>query len=284
MRTIRLTTIRYLIVDWERSNFSISQCLFSGSSSQQIVTIRSMNATSNNTVPPSNSDGASTQNSSISSGAIAGIVVGIIVPVALLVVGLALFLMRKRRKKTYTDTAELPVPSSNRPAEHITRFFGRKELGDTGQYSRGHELEGKQSPLPELGSGSMPEKVYAELDANGPGAPGLKGSQTHIHELGGEDFIAELPSDHVIPTSLREDLRSPALSSPTSSPSLPSRNSPVSLAPTSDVPPSPQEGFIVSPIAQRRPAAKLASLMSAMRDPVDPTRPLHPGGRSNSGN
>jgi hypothetical protein len=126
MRTIRLTTIRYLIVDWERSNFSISQCLFSGSSSQQIVTIRSINATSNNTVPPSNSDGASTQNSSISSGAIAGIVVGIIVPVALLVVGLALFLMRKRRKKTYTDTAELQYPLPIDPLSISPAFLAGK--------------------------------------------------------------------------------------------------------------------------------------------------------------
>ncbi|KAI9881481.1 MAG: hypothetical protein M1830_000044 [Pleopsidium flavum] len=279
----------YLIVDWERSNFSISQCLFSESLSQQIVTIRSINATSNSNVPPSNSDSASTQNSSISSGAIAGIVVGTILFVALLVVGLALFLMRKRKKKTYsyTDTAELPVPSSYRPAEHITRFFGRKELGDTGKYSRGHELEGKHITLPELGSASVPEKAYAELDANEPGSRGSQGSQTHIHELVGEDFIAELPSADLTTRSLHEEIRSPALSSPTSSPTsspcLPSRNSPVSPARTSFVPPSPQEGFIVSPVAQRRPAAKLASLMSAMKYAVDPAQPSRHGERSHSG-
>ena len=278
---LRLTSVRYLTVDWERYNFSISQCLFNEDLYQRIVPIQSVNALSNSNSGTSDTTGS--QKSSPSSGAIAGIVVGLILCVAFIILGLALFLLRKRRTKIYADTSELPVPSSHRPVEYITRLFGKKELGDTSEYSRGHELEGNRPVLPELGSGAMPEKAHTELRANGLDKFDLAKGKAPIHELAGDDFMVELPSTRPIPSSTQDVLQPAVLLSPTSDRSLPGRDSPVSPVATVDGSTSLSEGYVVSPIAQRRPATNLASLMSVVREAGNTMQDTDHGRRGNPG-
>jgi hypothetical protein len=85
----------YLIVDWERGNFSVSQCLWQSNSQPNIVSISAKNATA------TGSGGGSGMNSAIAglgTGAIAGIIVAI-VAVAVLATALAFFLCQRRKRR-----------------------------------------------------------------------------------------------------------------------------------------------------------------------------------------
>lgn len=100
---------RYLIIDWERKNFSISQCVFNDAVSnkaQQLVAILPKDAVATQ-IPSSTSVAKS---SSTSTGEIAGIVVGVIVILALLIGGFAIFKL-KQRKKNRSAAPLIPGPA-----------------------------------------------------------------------------------------------------------------------------------------------------------------------------
>lgn len=96
----------YIVVDYERRNFTIGQALFPDPlPAQRIVTIQPQNSDS-----PSGSSG-------LGAGAIAGIAVG----VAVLVIGaiLAFFFMRRRKqKKESAKTAELEAIAAKKQSMH----------------------------------------------------------------------------------------------------------------------------------------------------------------------
>ena len=124
-------------MDWERSNFSISQCVFNDNMQQNLVAIKSI-ADSTNTTTSSNtkSDGKS------SSGRTIGIVVAVVVVVVLAVCGAVLFLVVKRRKKR--REAEEAERSRNRgedPADAIRQGFAKAELDTNFDHAR-YEMGG----------------------------------------------------------------------------------------------------------------------------------------------
>lgn len=115
-----LTFLRYLIVDWERNTFSLSQCLFIDDSQQKIVAIAGTSASS-----PS-ADGPEITNSrSSSNGKKIGIGVGVAVAVAF-VAGIFCFIFYRRRKQQ-KKLRESKKPEAD-PAEVSRSGYEKAEL------------------------------------------------------------------------------------------------------------------------------------------------------------
>ena len=90
-------------MDYERSNFSLSQSIFVENAKQNIIPILSINDTSHNITivhqKPSNSG------RKLSSGALAGIVVAIVI-LCILVIGAIVFVVRRRRRNSEKPPAQ----------------------------------------------------------------------------------------------------------------------------------------------------------------------------------
>jgi hypothetical protein len=97
----------YLIVDWERQNFSVSQCSWVAGADQHIVPILSANGTNGTT---GSALGLTSRNSaSLSPGAIAGIAVGIVAILLLSGILGLLYLRRKRDKAIKLEDEDTPT-------------------------------------------------------------------------------------------------------------------------------------------------------------------------------
>lgn len=162
----------YIIADYERRNFSVSQALFPSTSvPQQIVAIRSP------------ADPAATQNA-LSAGAIAGIVVGIIA--VLLVAAAALWLIRKRRR------AHVPVATED--PDKLGYDFGRNGDPTAEEKSLPSEVHGSQIPYEVQGDQTRPFEVDAqhrkfELSVhNRPAALYELDQQARVYEIGGREL------------------------------------------------------------------------------------------------
>ncbi|KAL9126598.1 MAG: hypothetical protein Q9217_004372 [Psora testacea] len=112
----------YLTVDWERRNFSISQCVFSETATQNLVPISSVSSSS----------------SGLSSSAKIGIAVGVVA--AAVVLGLATFFILRRRKVRHAAAAAADKSEEN-PGGVIRQGFVKEELG-TGFDNTRFEMEG----------------------------------------------------------------------------------------------------------------------------------------------
>ncbi|KAI9892854.1 MAG: hypothetical protein M1814_001013 [Vezdaea aestivalis] len=94
----------YLIVDYERRNFSVSQTLFPENASPRVVPILNTTASSSSSAP------AKSSKKGISGGAIGGIVVGVLLGFA--IVGLLVwFLLRRRRRRHNKSSNRDTTPS-----------------------------------------------------------------------------------------------------------------------------------------------------------------------------
>ena len=176
-----------MTVDYERGNFSVSQCVFPPPSTPFIRTIypvgtQSGSGTGTSPSGTSTASGSSSPNASgaititqssngISGGAIAGIVVAVIVIAALL--GGAFFLRRYRRKQKSKESSEL---DGDRPPPDAVEMPGEKFRNSSGfpppKYtanSRIAEVEGNtpamQTPptYPQSSTGFVIESGPAEL-------------------------------------------------------------------------------------------------------------------------
>lgn len=127
---------RYLIADYERSNFSINQCRFDENVSPDIRTISAPNATNstNNTFSQPKQAARS-----LSSGRIAGVVVGSILFV---LVSMALAL-RWRRRRRHQQTNEPQHKQSNPDNSEHTPEVQTQQSSD-------YELHGEDALPPEL--------------------------------------------------------------------------------------------------------------------------------------
>lgn len=184
LRLLAKTYCRYLIVDYERSNFSISQSLFEANNPEKLVAI----------APAGNSTTAvsDTGSSSLSLGAIIGIVIG---AVALLIVAgvAAFFILRRRKRRRQAQEAEL-----KKATEPVDPMEAKAEMPDNsrttlgGLYSPGkpaaftepkstNEMEGTE------GEYFNQAKLHAEMEGSKGGAEmeGAKGFQgpPGLHEM-----------------------------------------------------------------------------------------------------
>ena len=128
----------YLTVDWERQNFSISQCLFSDNMQQNLVAIQS----------PSGSD--TTKSGGSDTGRTVGIAVGVIVGVIVVLAVIGAFLWR--RHKLQSEKEEEEERKGLEETDQRRQGF-KQELGVGNGYQR-FEMEG-----------SKPEEAKAKAES-----------------------------------------------------------------------------------------------------------------------
>lgn len=161
----------YIIADYERRNFSVSQSLFPGTSvAQQIVAIRSPSDTSDT-------------KSGLSAGAIAGIAVGIIV---ILLISTALWYIRRRRR------AHIPVATED--PDKSGYDFDQQGLAAAEEKSLPPEVYGSQVPYEMHGDQRLPYEADAqdrrlELSAlDRPAGLYELDQQPRMYEIGGREL------------------------------------------------------------------------------------------------
>ena len=168
----------YLIADYERSNFSVSQVVFSDENQKRLRGITSPSDNSTSITPTSSA--APAGSSGLSSGALAGVIVGVVVGTATVVVGVLAFLRHtKRKQKLKPEAAVLP---DEKPE------IDTNELG-LGKWSRA-EIDGLQKSVSELSphpfSPSSPDTGELTSELSGKGmlaeAPGeWEGNEVGLH-------------------------------------------------------------------------------------------------------
>ena len=137
----------YLTVDYERSNFSVSQCLFQDGSQQKLVGIPPA-PMSNSTTSTGNKESSSNH-----STLVIGIAVGVsVLAVAVVASIVSFFLIKRRRARRKEEKAKADLAKAEEDAaERIRNGFDKAELGIAG-HAR-YEMEGSgtfRRPLPAL--------------------------------------------------------------------------------------------------------------------------------------
>ncbi|MCJ1424343.1 hypothetical protein MMC29_002230 [Sticta canariensis] len=126
----------YLIVDWERKNFSLSQCIFKDNSPQKLVAIEAAPAASAAVMP--------TPKASSGHGKTVGIAVGVTVSVVVVAVLVAVgFCLRRRRK---------PAAKANSSKSH-------ESLANVQQRPSAKELIAKENAIYEVEGPDRPQNV-----------------------------------------------------------------------------------------------------------------------------
>jgi hypothetical protein len=161
---------RYLIADYERMNFSISQCVFESGAKPNIITIESISA-ANSTSPESPSS-----RSPISSGAIGGIAVAVLV-----VILFTFFLWMRIKKKLLFKKA--PVAKA---AEELQGCAANSRL-----------VEAMGTSLAEMDERTTMVGYYApkglhEMHDSTPPVQELSSSDSAIHEMFDESVFHEI--------------------------------------------------------------------------------------------
>lgn len=170
-----MTFHRYLIADYERRNFSVSQCSWNAGAQQDIVAITSLSETVL-------SSGTKVLHSrGLSSGKIAGIVIGglagLLIMLAIIMkakgVGLSPWKMGKQHQELEASEKSVMVDETG---TKICEVDGRGHKGheiDGYQYP-GHEIDGQKIPGHELGAVELSQE--------------LEGNETPKHELPALEF------------------------------------------------------------------------------------------------
>ncbi|KAL8853709.1 MAG: hypothetical protein Q9221_001520 [Calogaya cf. arnoldii] len=157
----------YLIADYERRNFSISQCSWNEGVQQDIIPIMSPDLDDHEHAPH------------LKAGALTGIILGSIV--ATLGISLALFYLAKRRRRQLTPDSKVDNQGSPETDEQEERYTGEVM-----------EIDGEPQRKPELHG--RPFERY-EVDGGLSGQNEAEGSSTWPQELEAKAVKAiELPS------------------------------------------------------------------------------------------
>ncbi|KAL8775492.1 MAG: hypothetical protein Q9194_003711 [Teloschistes cf. exilis] len=166
----------YLIVDWERSNFSLSQCLFDPDMTQEkLISIKSVDATTTD------------QNRGTSSGKTIGIAVGVSMAVVLLAGGIGAFLYMRGRKGRRHVESTTPKEEDDEAAR-IRQGFAKAEL-DTDLNHAKYEMAGSE------GSSGPRTPDWVDEKAKHPGLHAeLAGDGSTAELNGGGHLAAELSS------------------------------------------------------------------------------------------
>ncbi|EGR47485.1 uncharacterized protein TRIREDRAFT_108686 [Trichoderma reesei QM6a] len=196
----------YLIVDYERGNFSVHPRVWNASAESNIVTI----------LPPGVKESVPNVGSShsLSGGAIAGIVIGVCVVIAAVALAALRYLVVTRRKKKTTASDEVEITAMSAPdavstttpkPEAAETDAGVRELEGDGSAKPTPEVEGRslatRSPMSELESSNTP---VAELAAPAPLAELLS---NEIYEMPGSE-VPELQGSRVAPPLVLTDSES----------------------------------------------------------------------------
>jgi hypothetical protein len=177
----------YLIVDYDRNNFSVSRALFPDTNvHQELVTI----------LPPSEQGSSHSMNTA----AIAGIAVGAVAGVIILL-GIAFFTKRRWRPKTAKDSDEYHQPGVAKPELDSTALdFARKNLdptahSDSNFYGGDINREPSYPHHKGLAEAGCNEILIPEIHAANKIRHEIMGDVRLAAELSGPSAVAELPSD-----------------------------------------------------------------------------------------
>lgn len=175
----------YLTVDWERGNFSVSQCLFDPDTTQEkLVAIKSVNATSIS----QHQAGNSTRNKTI------GIGVGVAVAIVLLAVAIAAFIVLQKRKRKRQGERP-PTNEQDDEAERIRQGFAKAELDVSVENARYEMGDGEKFK-------NRVHEAWVDEKARHPGVHAeLIGDGSRAELIGSGKVASELSS--------REKLRGP---------------------------------------------------------------------------
>ena len=176
----------YVIADYDRQNFSVSQALFPSTSvTQDLVGI----------LPPGFEVQHQNQNNSsaLSGGATAGIVVGAVVVLSLVIAGVIWLLRRDRRRKQDTRTSSSPTGSDekkNAAEAELSPLAQKAEIDarDSGRY----EMDPANEHRPELSGDGKRLERYEQLKA--------------LHEIGGAESH-EMGTDQVAAAELEAPMK-----------------------------------------------------------------------------
>lgn len=189
---------RYLIADYERANFSISQSLFQSGAQSNIVTIEPIaNSQSQPQLQPSS------HSSSIGAGAIAGIVIGVLA--ILFIAALVLWAWKKKKfpfKASAAPTTEnetgqaptTPAPAYTAPEKpdglspELEGFIPKplSEAMDTPQERAEMEVESKAEDLMAGGRKEMEDNMPVGREL---------ASDSQLHEMFDQSVYHELEAD-----------------------------------------------------------------------------------------
>ncbi|KAF2135461.1 uncharacterized protein K452DRAFT_363145 [Aplosporella prunicola CBS 121167] len=176
----------YLITDWERRNFSLSQRSWNSSAAQDIVSIKSLDDSSVSSGDNSSADPASrSKNKSLSGGAIAGISIGCVV-FAIIVIGAFVWIRRKKAKAKSLKPDGEPLAM----AEYNATAFSGAEL--EGLRNMTNEMDNSNQVKPEM-LGDIEHRL--EMDGSNQINPELLGDIEHRVEIDGTVKPAELVGD-----------------------------------------------------------------------------------------
>lgn len=181
----------YLTVDWERQNFSISECLFSENYQQTLVAIQ----------PPNDT----TSSGSSSTGKTVGIAVGVVVGVLVIAAAVGVFLWKKRqakRRESEKERAEKAKMLDNDMEDQHRQGF-KQELGVDNEHQR-FEMQG--STPEEKAKAEAAQAQWIDEKARYPG------ERSDVAEVaGGDVFRSEVAAGDVsrpeLPSSHGEPLR-----------------------------------------------------------------------------
>lgn len=288
-----LSGARYMIVNYESQNFSISQALSSNDAQRQIVPIQhvetqttsasptaSPTSTGSSTLPPITMT-TSHPSHSLGTPAIAGIVVGIVFSV-MIVCGIGVWLIRKRKREPKrqnsrdSNTAEL---AGSQPFKAELDNEGSRQINDQkGPRTSMEEVsEEKQTQMDQREINIMDNGIHGNpLEMSGPEVPRseLPSPDPFIgHELSSNEAelmrselstpepgcAAEMPSPDMVPA----EMPSPEIGAPAAGEGSPSPG--VSPSPL----PSPHLEHPSRPILSRRP---VPSSMESSRQRLQLTR------------
>lgn len=173
----------YLIVDWERNNFSVSQCVFQDPNPQHLIAIPPVANTDTPVAP---------QGGSLSTGAIVAIAVAVVfVTLALIAVALAiLFVKRRNKKRRDSETpkaAEEEQPQAPAPPPEIEEYR-KPELDGASPHVR----DMKPFHL-DFGSG------HTSVAMSHQGSVSKIDLATPASELSGPPILPDMPTRHELP-------------------------------------------------------------------------------------
>lgn len=180
---------RYLTIDWERKNFSISQSVFDDAAlngAPQLVAILPKDA-----VPTQMPSPTPAAKSSTSTGEIVGIVVGVIALLALLILGFAIF-KRKQRKKNRSPEPPTPAPA----APDLSAYSQNQDSYSKGELPTGLENERYELPSKSPSAAWLRSEKPSDFEG-GTRAIGIKDNQTYTPELASPDPELSRPSQPV---------------------------------------------------------------------------------------
>jgi hypothetical protein len=176
----------YLIVDWERANFSISQCSWVAGAPPMLVPIYSVNDTKGGSNTPNGAQSGTATSQGPTAGAIAGIAIGVVAILAITGV-LAFLYFRKKQRREREAKLAAEEDAAAKPLE-TESSKGDEEQSTTLVFPKA-ELEANTPVRHEAGDGT-----FYKPSGKG-GASGASSSAALVESDAKEREIYEMPGD-----------------------------------------------------------------------------------------